>query len=160
MVECLSATGRRITWWHISVDVSWCCPLLVSYQCCQQTSVRPFDDGLVEERSDGVDLPQLPHLSAWIEPKSPSLSDSVCSYKLCPDFLSDIYSTYPFFLPSHKCKYSPSCSSGSLRRRNRNTALYHEGRLWSNRDAEIFDRFIIYMPSPDRMEADLKSSWR
>lgn len=46
-------------------------------ECCKQTSVRPLDDGLVEEWRDGVNLPQLPHLSVWTEPISPSLSDCV-----------------------------------------------------------------------------------
>lgn len=30
-----------------------------------QTSVRSFNDRLIEERSDGVNLPELRHLSAW-----------------------------------------------------------------------------------------------
>lgn len=47
--------------------------------CRKQTSVWPFDDGLVEERRDGVDLPQLRHLTAWTEHTSRPHDDSLTS---------------------------------------------------------------------------------
>lgn len=65
-------------------------------QTSEQTCVRSFHDGLVEERRDGADVPQLRHLSAWTKHnvafrQTPSSAASSSASSLMPEMLNSFY---------------------------------------------------------------------